>query len=329
MQLTATGTLGLVSSVERATGWGEMVKRRPGRLRPGDLVAVVAPSSPVDRQRLKRGLGTLQQMGLEVLEAPHLYDRWGFLAGSDQDRAAALQEMFLRNDVRGIFCARGGYGAGRILPYLDFELIGQFPKVFLGSSDVTILHLALTQRAGLMTFHGPMVEPHFHRRNTPLTSQSLRTLIMDGDVFEGTIAGRFLAREGKITGELTGGNLSLVTCSLGTSFAIETQGKVLFLEEVNEEPYRIDRMLNHLKLAGKLQGVKGIVFGDMVACTPRRSQARVSVRDVLTRFAREVNIPCFASFPSGHGRENVVLPMGGQILLEARGKRSARFRLWA
>jgi muramoyltetrapeptide carboxypeptidase len=306
----------------------KMIKRRPRFLRPGDLVAVVAPSSPVDPSRLKRGLRAIRRMGLEVLEAPHLYDRWGYLAGRDKDRAAALQEMFLRDEVKGIFCARGGYGAGRILPYLDFTLIRQHPKVFVGSSDVTILHLALTQRAGLMTFHGPMVEPDFTRRDNPLTHRSLRALLLDGKVFEGTIAGRFLSRRGPIRGELTGGNLSLVTFSLGTPFAIEAKGKVLFLEEVNEEPYRIDRMLTHLKLAGKLEGVKGIVFGPMVACKPRAPRGGFSVSDVLARFAGEGDIPCFATFPSGHGRENVVLPMGGRIALEARGERSAKFRLW-
>lgn len=291
-------------------------------------MAVVAPSSPVDPRRLTRGLRAIRRMGLGVLEAPHLYDRWGYLAGRDKDRAAALQEMFLRDEVKGIFCARGGYGAGRILPYLDFTLIRRHPKVFVGSSDVTVLHLALTQRAGFMTFHGPMVELDLTRRNNPLTHRSLRALLLDGKVFEGTIAGRFLSRRGPITGELTGGNLSLVTFSLGTPFAIETKGKVLFLEEVNEEPYRIDRMLTHLKLAGKLKGIKGIVFGPMVACKPRARRASVSVSDVLARFAGEEDIPCFATFPSGHGRENVVLPMGGWITLEARGARSAKFRLW-
>ena len=304
------------------------MKNRPRPLRPGDCVAVVAPSSPVNPNRLKRGLRALRRLDLQVLEAPHLYDRWGFLAGTDKDRAAALQEMFLREEVTGIFCARGGYGAGRILPYLDLKLIRRHPKVFLGSSDVTILHLALTQRAGLVTFHGPMVEPDFSRGNNPLTHRSLRALILNDTTFEGTIAGRFLARKGRITGELTGGNLSLVTFSLGTPFAIETRGKVLFLEEVNEEPYRIDRMLTHLKLAGKLEGVRGIVFGEMVGCKPRAGPTSFSVTDVLARFAQEVDIPCFATFPSGHGRENVVLPMGGRIALQARSARSASFRLW-
>ncbi len=304
------------------------MKNRPRPLRPGDCVAVVAPSSPVNPNRLKRGLRALRRLDLQVLEAPHLYDRWGFLAGTDKDRAAALQEMFLREEVKGIFCARGGYGAGRILPYLDLKLIRRHPKVFLGSSDVTILHLALTQRAGLVTFHGPMVEPDFSRGNNPLTHRSLRALILNDTTFEGTIAGRFLARKGRITGELTGGNLSLVTFSLGTPFAIETRGKVLFLEEVNEEPYRIDRMLTHLKLAGKLEEVRGIVFGEMVGCKPRAGPTSFSVTDVLARFAQEVDIPCFATFPSGHGRENVVLPMGGRIALQARSARSASFRLW-
>lgn len=305
-----------------------MLKQRPRPLRHGDVVAVVAPSSPADPDRLERGLQALRRMGLQVFKAPHLYDRWGFLAGRDKDRAAALQEMFLRDEVKGIFCVRGGYGAGRILPHLDLKGIRRHPKVFVGSSDVTILHLALTQRAGLVTFHGPMVEPGLGRRNNPLTRQSLRALIFNGTAFEGTIPGRFFSRRGTITGELTGGNLSLVTFSLGTPYAVETKGKVLFLEEVNEEPYRIDRMLTQLRLAGKLEGVEGIVFGDMVACNPRKSRSSVSLKDVLARFAQEVNIPCFTAFPSGHGRENVVLPMGGWIALEAQGRRSARFRLW-
>ncbi len=225
------------------------MKKRPRPLRPGDVVAVVAPSSPVVRGRLKRGLRSLERMGLRVLEAPHLYDRWGFLAGADKDRAAALQEMFLQKEVKGIFCARGGYGAGRLLPYLDLDLIRQYPKVFLGSSDVTALHLALTQHAGIITFHGPMVEPGFSQRVRPLTLRSFQTLLVNRGSFEGTISGRFLSRRTMIVGELTGGNLSLVTFSLGTPFAIETKGRVLFLEEVNEEPYRIDRMLTQLRLA--------------------------------------------------------------------------------
>lgn len=267
-------------------------------------------------------------MGLRVLEAPHLYDRWGFLAGSDRDRAAALTEMFLRKEVRGIFCARGGYGAGRLLPFLDLDLIRLHSKVFLGSSDATALHLAFTQHAGFITFHGPMVEPGFSQRVRPLTLGSFRTLLLNGRSFGGTIPGRFLSPPKTIAGELTGGNLSLVTSLLGTPFAIETKGKVLFLEEVNEEPYRIDRMLTQLRLAGKIKGVKGVVFGQMVACRPRKRGPSFSVRDVLARFGQEASVPCFATFPSGHGAENVILPMGGRIALEAQSQRTARFRLW-
>lgn len=303
------------------------MKKRPKPLRPGDVVAVVAPSSPVVPGRLKQGLRSLERMGLQVLEAPHLYDRWGFLAGADKDRAAALTEMFLRKEVRGIFCARGGYGAGRLLPYLDLDLIRRHPKVFLGSSDVTALHLAFTQHAGFITFHGPMVEPGFSQHVRPLTLRSFQTLLLRGRNFNGTISGRFLSGRNMVVGELTGGNLSLVTSLLGTPFAIETKGKVLFLEEVNEEPYRIDRMLTQLNLAGKTGGVKGVVFGQMMACRPRKRAPSFSVMDVLARFAQEVNVPCFATFPSGHGAENVILPMGGRIALEARSPGKASFRL--
>lgn len=270
----------------------------------------------------------MRRMGFRILEGPHLYDRWGFLAGRDHDRAAALQELFLRREVKGVFCARGGYGSGRLLPYLDLRLIGKHPKVFLGSSDVTILHLALNQQAGLVTFHGPMVEPDFSRRDLPLTLRSLEALVVNGTAFERTIPGRFLWGRGRIEGRLTGGNLTLVTFSLGTPFEIETKGKILFLEEVNEEPYRVDRMLTQLAFSGKLDGVKGIVFGGMINCKPRRGRSSFSLREVLGHFAREVRVPCFATFPSGHGRENVILPMGGWISLAAKGEGRARFRLW-
>jgi muramoyltetrapeptide carboxypeptidase len=304
-----------------------MRKQRPRPLRAGDCVAVVAPSGAVRPRRLERGLASLRRLGLKVLEAPHLYDRWGYLAGRDRDRAADLQEMFARTDVQGIFCARGGYGAGRLLPHLDLAQIRRYPKVFLGSSDVTILHLALTQRVGLVTFHGPMVEPDLGRRNMPLTRRSLRALILRGKAFEGTIRGRFLARPGRIAGELTGGNLTLVAFSLGTPYEIETAGKVLFLEEVNEEPYRIDRLLTQLTLARKLTRITGIVLGEMVRCRARQHLRGFSAAAVLTRFAEEAGVPCFATFPSGHGRENVVLPMGGRIALEPDGRGAARFRL--
>ncbi len=301
--------------------------KRPQPLGPGDVIAVVAPSSPVAPDRLKRGLRRLERMGFQILEAPHLYDRWGFVAGADEDRAAALHEMFARKEVKGIFCARGGYGAGRVLSHLDLDLIRRYPKVFLGSSDVTALHLAFTQHAGFITFHGPMVEPGFSRQVRPLTLRSFLALLVHGNTFGATIPGRFLSRGKRMVGELTGGNLSLVTSLLGTPFAIETQGRVLFLEEVNEEPYRIDRMLTQLRLAGKMEGVKGIVFGQMVACKPRKGAASVPLMDVLARFAREIDVPCFATFPSGHGSENVILPMGGRITLEAQNGGRARFRL--
>ncbi len=306
-------------------GWAV---HRPSPLQVGDTIGIAAPSGPVDRWKLQRGLVALRRMGFRILEGPHLYDRWGFLAGRDKDRAAALQELFLRQEVKGIFCARGGYGAGRLLPYLDLDLIRRHPKVFLGSSDVTILHLALNQHAGLVTFHGPMVEPDFSRRNIPLTLRSLEALVIHGTTFERTIPGRFLWGRGRIEGRLTGGNLTLVTFSLGTPVEIETKGRVLFLEEVNEEPYRVDRMLTQLALGGKLDGVEGIVFGEMINCESRNRRPSFSLREVLTHFARDVRIPCFATFPSGHGRENVVLPMGGWISLGAKGKGRARFRLW-
>ncbi|MBI3080642.1 MAG: LD-carboxypeptidase [candidate division NC10 bacterium] len=311
-----------------------MAERRlriPQRLRPGDTLGVVAPSGPPERGPLKRGLRALERLGPFTLRlAPNLDARWGYLAGRDAERAAGIMAMVTDPGVRGIMCARGGYGAGRLLEHLDFSAFRRHPKVFVGSSDVTILLLALLQRAGLVVFHGPMVAPDFGLLRSRRTRESVRALLLHpGRRHSFSAAGRWWGGPGPtpLRGPLTGGNLTLVAASLGTRDEIRTAGRVLFLEDVNEEPYRVDRMLWQLRAAGKLRGLRGLLYGEFTRCRSVPGRPSRPLAEVLEEYAAAANTPCFGPIPAGHRRDNVVLPLGGWVACRPEGAGRARLTL--
>lgn len=305
--------------------------RVPPCLHPGDTLGVVAPSGPPARGPLKRGLRALERLGPFALRlAPNLDARWGYLAGPDAERATGIMAMVTDRDVRGILCARGGYGAGRLLEHLDFAVIRRYPKIFVGSSDVTILLLALLQRARLVVFHGPMVAPDFGLLRSRRTWESVRALLVHpGRRHTLGVQGRWWGRRGRapLRGSLTGGNLSLVAASLGTPDEIRTAGRVLFLEDVNEEPYRVDRMLWQLRAAGKLRGLRGLLFGDFTRCRPAPGRPSRPLAEVLEEYAAAADVPCFGPIPAGHRRDNVVLPLGGWVDCRPEGAGRARLSL--
>ena len=292
---------------------------------------MVAPSGPPARGALRRGLRALERLGPFALRvAPNVGARWGYLAGPDADRAAGIMTLVTDPGVRGILCARGGYGAGRLLEHLDFSVIRRHPKVFVGSSDVTILLLALLQRARLVVFHGPMVAPDFGLLRSRRTRESFRALLLHpGRRYTVIAAGRWWGRRGPtvLRGPLTGGNLTLVASSLGTPHEIETAGKVLFLEDVNEEPYRVDRMLWQLRAAGKLRGLRGLLYGEFTRCRPAPGRPSRPLAEVLEEYAALANVPCFGPIPAGHRRDNVVLPLGGWVAVRPEGAARARLTL--
>lgn len=286
---------------------------KPQALQPGDTIGIIAPAGPVDQTELTRGVDRLKAMGFHPVIGESVAKQSRYLAGEDQERVADLHRMFLDLEIRAIVCARGGYGTARILPYLDLELIRKHPKIFVGSSDVTPLLNYLRQRLSLVTFHGPMVAPNFGRTPTPLGDDWFRKILAGGvdNPSDGClmVEGIQVLKGGQAEGHLVGGCLTLLCSTLGTPYEIETDGSILVLEDVNESPYRIDRMLTQLKAASKLRNVKGMIFGKMPGCQPP-SDAGFSLEDVVRDLLSDLSIPVLFGFPAGHGRDQVTLPLG-------------------
>ncbi len=279
--------------------------RKPAPLRRGDVIGVVAPAGAVDEASLGAGIRVLEQAGFRVLLGTAVRTRWGFLAGTDRERAADLHQMFADPTVKAIIAARGGYGSGRLLPLLDMSAVQLHPKIFVGHSDLTFLLNHILERAGFVTFHGPMVAG-FPKHATG--AEHLLTMLTGARV-RWHEAARDVIQPGTAEGPLVGGCLSVIVATLGTPYAIETRGRLLFLEDVNEKPYRIDRMLTHLRQAGMLDNVAGVIFGEMSGCIATENE-RVSVRDVIAEAFADAPYPVAFGLPSGHGAGTLTLPLG-------------------
>ncbi|CAN1212719.1 LD-carboxypeptidase [Tumidithrix helvetica PCC 7403] len=307
---------------------------KPPMLRSGDRVGMVAPASNAyEPEEIQIAKETMEQYGFKVELAPHIAAQNGYLAGQDRDRASDINEMFRRPDIRGIVTFSGGYGCSRLLPFLDYDLIRQNPKVIVGHSDITALLLGIHRQTGLITFHG----------SSGLTGvgdyaiEHFRRAIMSNQRI-GEIAkppkyqGREVQREnrlitiagGRATGQLVGGNLTLVTNLLGTPYEPDTRGKIFFLEDIGEEPYRIDRMLTQLWLAGKFQQAAGIALGHFKDCVPKDYQPSfwqtISLENVLRDRFGDLGKPTLYNLMFGHVTENAVLPIGAIATLDATAK---------
>jgi muramoyltetrapeptide carboxypeptidase len=302
---------------------------RPRTLREGDTVGLITPGTYVsDPDRLALVVRTVQYFGLRPKMGRNVGARDGYLGGTDQQRLDDLHEMFRDPEVKAVFAIRGGHGSIHLLDRIDYGLLRAHPKIFLGYSDITCLHLAIHKRAGLVTFHGPMMisafteftqkwfrralfgsEPLGALANPPETNQlrpahSLRTV-----------------RPGKTRGRLIGGNLTLVCRTLGTPYEIDTRGRILFIEDVDEQPYAIDGMLTQLRLAGKLEAAAGIVFGECSDCRPRDFQpsfeSSFSVGEVVDQILGKLEIPVLSGLAIGHTDDQLTLPLGAAATLDA------------
>ena len=280
----------------------------PPALRAGDTVGIIAPASGFNRERFLAGCERLLQMGYQPFYLDSIFARDLYFAGSIERRARELEEMFERDEVRALLCARGGYGCNYLLERVDMATIARHPKIFIGASDVTTLLTWFLDAAGLVTFHGPMVEKSFASLDgVDLTSWSAATASSRPWQITGEMEP--LVR-GAAEGILYGGCLSLLVESLGTPYEIRTEGTILFVEDVNAKPYQVDRMLMHLKLAGKLNGVRGIIFGEMLDCRQSADQP-YTLQDVVTRVVGDLGIPVAYGLRSGHvTRNNITLPLG-------------------
>lgn len=289
----------------------------PKPLFPGARVALIAPSSPVpEATQVEESAACLRAYGLEPVLYPTCLEHYGYLSGSDQARAQDVMDAFTDTSIDGIFCIRGGYGAQRILPLLDFDRIQANPKWFAGYSDVTALHSMLNDVCGFVTYHTPMPSTEIRRGLDEYTEEYLKKAMF------GNLTGSLpstspvqVLSPGRAEGPLVGGNLSLVSSSLGTPYEIRTKGKILFLEDVDEAPYRIDGMLNHLWLAGKLADCAGILLGYYTDCAASKPELSLSLEEVFHDLL-PTDKPVVAGYTCGHSRPTMSLPLGAQARLE-------------
>jgi muramoyltetrapeptide carboxypeptidase len=288
-----------------------MAVYKPAPLSRGGRIGVVAPAGCIDDEWLSTGVQALRTEGFEVELAPGIHNRKGYLAGDDEKRARDLEAFFCRSDLDAIFCARGGFGSVQLLPHLTSRVQWQ-PKIFTGYSDITILLNWFLQKHGMVTFHAPMVGMEFARGLTQRSRDHLWGTLT-GERWRWQIAVGEIIRSGKVEAEMLGGCLSVLVTTLGTPYEIDTRGKLLFLEDVGEKPYRVERMLTHLRMAGKLEGLAGLVFGDFTQCDGEGSR---DVRGVICELFGKAPYPVVMGIPAGHGEENLALPFGVKMALD-------------
>ncbi|HEY6770016.1 MAG TPA: LD-carboxypeptidase [Candidatus Sulfotelmatobacter sp.] len=296
-------------------------RAKPRALRAGDTVGIIAPASNFKREDLQAGCRALEYLGYRPVYADSIFDRDLYFAGSVERRARELEEMFERDDVRAIICARGGYGANDLLPVLDFDKIKTHPKIVVGYSDITSLLTYLADACELVTFHGPMAAKDWtHTDGVDLASwQSALAGDVPWEVNVGAESGVRGLVSGEAEGILYGGCLSILTASLGTAYEIQTEGTVFFLEDLAAKPYQIDRMLMQLKLAGKFKDVRGIVFGEMLDCRQTANQG-YSLEEVVLRIVGDMGVPVAYGLSSGHvTSNNITLPFGVRASLSVSG----------
>jgi muramoyltetrapeptide carboxypeptidase len=296
---------------------------KPPRLRPGDTVGIVAPANPwSNRSDLLRGIRALEAWGLTVRLGAHVNDRHGYMAGRDEDRAADINAMYRDEEIRAIFCLQGGYGSPRIVPLLDRDAIEAAPKLLMGYSDITALHLAVAAWGDTVTLYSNGAAGVGDPETTDFSKQALHRALFGTEPY-----GRIgpnpddewvrTIRGGRAQGRLIGGCFGLVEGTIGTEWEIETEGRILFLESIEEgHVYEIDHGLTHLRNAGKLDGVAGIVIGDMPGKHSGTTQ-ELSLEDVLEELLVPLGVPVISNLPIGHGKHHATVPIGALATLDA------------
>jgi len=304
---------------------------KPRALKAGDTVGLIAPASyTFDLWRLDDAAMRVEALGLKPKFGKYVRGRHGFLAGTERERLEDLHAMFADKDVAGVFCLQGGYGTPRLLDGLNYELIRKNPKILLGYSDITGLHLAIHKKTDLVTFHGPNMIGALPPWSLELLKRALFVAEPIGEVTNpeetDPLNREFPIRTvvpGTARGRIVGGNLTLISATMGTPYEIDTKNKILLLEDTGEAPYRIDRMLVQLRLAGKLQEAAGIVFGTCTDCAPSRSsfELSLSLSEVLEEMLGSLGKPVLAGLLFGHTKEKATIPIGVEAELDAGAKR--------
>jgi len=298
----------------------------PKSISKGDKVGIISPSAATaDRIQFQFAQETLEALGFEVRLGENLKNRRGHLAGSDEERAADLNRMFADPDIKAIICIRGGSGASRILPMLDYKTIQKNPKPLLGYSDITALHSAIHAQTGLITFHGPNGTGSWNSFNV----RQFEKLFFERELvkFENeTVKGDDLIvkqnriqtiRSGKASGKILGGNLTVLSALSGTPYLPDFKNAILFLEDIGEDPYKIDRMMSTLKLNGTLDKIKGFIFGQCTDCNPSGGYGSLTIDDILDDYLLPLNIPAYRGAMIGHVPKQFIIPVGAQVEMDA------------
>lgn len=303
---------------------------KPKSLRHGETIGVVVPASPLNRERIDRAFARIRNRGFHIKTYGDIYRSTGYLAGGDATRADELMVAFADPETAAVWCARGGYGVARLIEQIDFNVIQRNPKIFVGFSDISILHSAIQQRAGLITFHGPNLQDGFGKPDDmlPANEAALWRAILAEKQSPGVAGYSFdfadvtpldlrTVAKGVAAGHLTGGNLAVLCGLIGTPFEVETAGRILFLEDISERAYRIDRYLAQLTLSGKLQSAAGILLGDFSYEDNEPGDPPAAIAALFDNYLSGLGIPVLAGFPAGHAQYNLTLPMGALAEIDA------------
>lgn len=274
---------------------------------------IIAPASSNDKETIDKNIDNFKKLGYKIKISNTIYKSYGYLAGSDKERALSLNEMFKDKDVDAIICYRGGYGSIRMAPYLDLKVIKANPKPFIGYSDITLLLNYINKRCGFVTFHGPMINSNF---NDKLTKDYFINILKNNNFpitynLNELIENNIVYNIRDFSGKIVGGNLSLIVSTLSTPYEINFKDNILFIEEINESLYAVDRMLSQLISCGKLKNVCGIIIGQFTNC--KDEETSFDINHIIKEKLEKLKIPLIIGFPAGHDYPNIILPIGANF----------------